>query len=118
MIIYTSVSRNEVILAEYSTAAMNDAGVNLVTVTQMVLSNISSEVEEGSRRSFVFRGVSGKVEPLGGDQQNKGGPAWVTLEQTEDVGIVGSSDFYIHVLRELHGVIYLCLSENNARVDR
>ena len=55
---------------------MSAASVNLVTITQMVLSNLAAEVEEGTRKSFRYNSVSGKVEPIGG--QSRGTPAAVS----------------------------------------
>ena len=104
------------ILTEHSTGAMNEASVNLVTITQMVLSDLAREVEEGTRRSFRYNSVSGKVEPVGG--QTRGAPAWTSLDIEANAGIVGVQDFFYHLVKELHGVIYLCLTDDSSRIDQ
>lgn len=112
MIIYAAVSRNEVVLTEHSTASMQES--NLVTITQMVLSKLAGDVEEGSRKSFVYKSLTGKVEALG--EETSGAPAWTTIDVDKNAADV--QDYFFHLVKELHGVVYLCLADDSRRVDR
>mmetsp|Transcript_11646 Transcript_11646/g.17569 ORF Transcript_11646/g.17569 Transcript_11646/m.17569 type:complete len:298 (+) Transcript_11646:64-957(+) len=107
MIIYACVTRNEVLLAEHSTSAMEES-FNLVTVTQALLKTFA-DIPDGQRQSYVYKSTTGSLEPLGA---NKTGPSWSSID-LESSGRGPMQDFFYHLAKAPnYGVTYVCISDD------